>query len=101
MPLFDPSTAPCGDRPKRYSESIYTYYRNSERASMIAIRALLEAWFDELPLHRVAELIAFSNSPLKLGLACHRRIKFKKQYKPIKFGLNPLLEQPMNSRKSI
>ena len=49
MPLFEPSTAPIGERPKRYGESNYAYYRDSERPGVVAIRTLLEAWFLELP----------------------------------------------------
>ena len=47
--LFEPSTAPIGQRAKRYGEPIYTYYRDSERPGIVAIRALLEEWFQELP----------------------------------------------------
>ena len=49
MPLFEPSAAPIGPRPKRYGESIYAYYRDSERPGIAAIRTLLEEWFLELP----------------------------------------------------
>lgn len=49
MPLFEPSAAPSGQRPKRYGESIYVYYRDSERPGVVAIRTLLEEWFLELP----------------------------------------------------
>lgn len=49
MPLFEPSTLPIGQRPKRYGEPIYTYYRDSERAGVARIRALLEDWFSEIP----------------------------------------------------
>jgi hypothetical protein len=45
MPLFEPSTAPIGQRAKRYGEPIYPYYRDSERPGIIAIRVLLEQWF--------------------------------------------------------
>lgn len=49
MPLFEPSAAPIGQRAKRYGEPIYTYYRDSERPGIVAIRALLEEWFLEIP----------------------------------------------------
>jgi hypothetical protein len=49
MPLFEPSTTPAGDRTKRHNEPTYFYWRDSERASMVAIRELLESWFAEIP----------------------------------------------------
>jgi hypothetical protein len=49
MPLFEPSTAPAGQRAKRYGEPIYVYYRDSERPGVAAIRVLLEEWFLEVP----------------------------------------------------
>ena len=49
MPLFEPSTAPVGQRAKRHGESIYAYYQDSERPGIVAIRALLEEWFLEVP----------------------------------------------------
>ena len=39
MPLFEPSAASIGQRAKRYGEPIYTYYRDSERPGIVAIRA--------------------------------------------------------------
>lgn len=65
MPLFETSTAPCGDRPKKYSESIYAYYRDSERIPMIAIRALLEAWFIEIPASEQLDLQQRFRSPIQ------------------------------------
>jgi hypothetical protein len=56
MPLFEPSTTPAGQRPKRYGESIYAYYRDSERPGVVAIRDLLEAWFREVPLNEQLDL---------------------------------------------
>jgi hypothetical protein len=56
MPLFEPSTTPAGQRPKRYGESIYAYYRDSERPGVIAIRDLLETWFREVPMNEQLDL---------------------------------------------
>jgi hypothetical protein len=33
MPLFEVSVSPAGQRPKRYRESNYAYYRDSARAT--------------------------------------------------------------------
>jgi hypothetical protein len=49
MPLFEPSITLIAQRAKRYGGPIYTYYRDSERPSIVAIRALLEEWFLEVP----------------------------------------------------
>jgi hypothetical protein len=49
MPLFEISKTPAGDRTKRHNEPTYAYWRDSERASMVAIRELLESWFAEIP----------------------------------------------------
>lgn len=49
MPLFEQSTAPIGQRGKRYSESTYAYYQDSERPGIIAICNLLEEWFQQIP----------------------------------------------------
>ena len=56
MPLFEISTSPCGDRPKRHGESTYSYWRDSERGPMVAIRNLLESWFKEIPLEQQLDL---------------------------------------------
>jgi len=50
MSLFETSTTPIGQRPKQFGESSYVYYRDSERASVMALRDLLETWFAEIPL---------------------------------------------------
>jgi hypothetical protein len=65
MPLFEPSTAAIGQRPKRYGESIYTYYRDSERSGMVAIRTLLEEWFPELPEEERLDLQQRFRSPIE------------------------------------
>lgn len=36
MPLFEPPMATIGQRPKRYGESIYTYYRDSVGPGIVA-----------------------------------------------------------------
>lgn len=56
MPLFEVSTSPCGDRPKRHGESTYSYWRDSERVPMVAIRELLESWFAEVPPEQQLDL---------------------------------------------
>lgn len=63
MPLFEPSTAPTGQQPKRHGEPIYAYYRDSERAGVAAIRALLEEWFLELPENERRDLQQRFRSP--------------------------------------
>jgi len=49
MFLFEASPTPCGTRAKLHTESVYAYYRDSERPAMVAIRELLEHWFAEVP----------------------------------------------------
>lgn len=56
MLLFEPSPALCGSRAKLYSESEYSYYRDSERPPMVAIRTLLEQWFAEVPASEQLDL---------------------------------------------
>src|ERR1700733_2887021 len=65
MPLFEPSTTPAGQRPKRYGESIYAYYCDSERPGVVAIRGLLEAWFLEVPLDEQLDLQQRFRSPIE------------------------------------
>ena len=65
MPLFEPSTLPIGQRPKRYGEPIYTYYRDSERAGIVTIRALLEDWFLEIPAAEQLDLQQRFRSPIE------------------------------------
>lgn len=63
MSLFETSQSPAGIRPKRYGESIYAYYRDSERASMVAIRNLFELWFAEIPQSEQLDLQQRFRSP--------------------------------------
>ena len=56
MLLFEPSPALCGTRAKLYSESVYAYYRDSERPPMVAIHTLLEQWFSEVPASEQLDL---------------------------------------------
>ena len=65
MPLFEPSAAPIGQRAKRYGEPIYTYYRDSERPGIVAIRTLLEEWFLELPEDERLDLQQRFRSPIE------------------------------------
>lgn len=65
MPLFEPSTAPIGQRPKRYGEPIYAYYQDSARPGVAAIRALLEEWFQELPENERRDLQQRFRSPME------------------------------------
>jgi hypothetical protein len=65
MPLFEPSTTPAGQRPKRYLEPIYAYYRDSERPGVAAIRALLEEWFLEVPVDERLDLRQRFRSPIE------------------------------------
>jgi hypothetical protein len=65
MTLFEPSTAPIGQRPKRYGEPIYAYYRDSERPGVAAIRALLEEWFQELRENERRDLQQRFRSPME------------------------------------
>lgn len=65
MPLFEPPATAAGQRPKRYGESIYAYYRDSERAGVVAIRDLLEAWFREVPLNEQQNLQQRFRSPIE------------------------------------
>jgi len=65
MPLFEQSTAPAGNRPKRYGESIYAYYRDSERQGVAAIRNLLEEWFLEIPPNERQDLQQRFRSPIE------------------------------------
>lgn len=65
MPLFEPSTTRTGQRPKRYGEAIYPYYRDSERAGIVAIRALLEEWFQEIPEGEKLDLQQRFRSPIE------------------------------------
>ena len=65
MSLFEPSAAPIGQRAKRYGEPIYTYYRDSERPGIVAIRALLEEWFLELPEDERLDLKQRFRSPIE------------------------------------
>ena len=65
MPLFEPSTAPIGRRAKRYGESIYIHYRDSERPGIVAIRTLLEEWFVEVPENERLDLQQRFRSPIE------------------------------------
>lgn len=65
MPLFELSQAPIAERPKRYGESLYAYYRDSERPGIVAIRALLEGWFIELPEDERLDLQQRFRSPIE------------------------------------
>jgi hypothetical protein len=65
LPLFEPSTEPIGRRAKRYGESIYTYYRDSERPGIAAIRVLLEEWFQEIPEEERLDLQQRLRSPIE------------------------------------
>jgi hypothetical protein len=65
MPLFEPSAAPIGQRPKRHGESIYSYYRESERPGVASIRALLEEWFLEIPDAERLDLQQRFRSPIE------------------------------------
>lgn len=65
MPLFEPSAEPAGQRAKRYGESIYAYYRDSERLGIIAIRNLLEVWFLEIPPNEQLDLQQRFRSPIE------------------------------------
>lgn len=65
MPLFERSTASVGQRAKRYGEPIYRYYRDSERARIAAIRALLEEWFLEVPEDERLDLQQRFRSPIE------------------------------------
>jgi hypothetical protein len=65
MPLFEPSAAPIGQRAKRYGEPIYTYYRDSERPGIVAIRTLLEEWFLDLPEDERLDLRQRFRSPIE------------------------------------
>jgi len=65
MSLFEISPAPCGAKTKRYSESVYAYYRNSDRPAIIAIRALLESWFAEVPPAAQLDLQQRFRSPIE------------------------------------
>lgn len=65
MSLFEPSAAPIGQRAKRYGEPIYNYYRDSERPGIVAIRALLEEWFLELPEDERLDLQQRFRSPIE------------------------------------
>ena len=65
MPLFEPSAPPIGQRAKRYGEPIYTYYRDSERPGIVAICALLEEWFQEIPEEERLDLQQRFRSPIE------------------------------------
>ena len=65
MPLFERSTLPIGKRAKLYGEAIYSYYRNSERPGIIAIRTLLEQWFLEIPEGERQDLQQRFRSPIE------------------------------------
>jgi hypothetical protein len=65
MPLFEPSAVPIKQRAKRYGEPIYTYYRESGRPGIVAIRALLEEWFLELPEDERLDLQQRFRSPIE------------------------------------
>ena len=65
MPLFEPSAAQIGQRAKRYGEPIHAYYRDSERPGIVAIRALLEEWFLELPEDERLDLQQRFRSPIE------------------------------------
>ena len=56
---------PIGQRAKRYGEPIYTYYRDSERSGVVAIRTLLEAWFLEIPEAEQLDLQQRFRSPIE------------------------------------
>jgi hypothetical protein len=74
MLLFEPSPTPCGTRAKLYSESVYAYYRDSERLPMVAIRTLLEQWFAEVPASEQLDLAQRFRSPI---LRQHRSALFE------------------------
>jgi hypothetical protein len=65
MPLFERSTTPAGQRTKRHGESIYAYYRDSERPGIITIRNLLEDWFLEVPPTEQLDLQQRLRSPIE------------------------------------
>lgn len=65
MPLFEPSAAPIGQRAKRHGEPIYSYYRDTERPGIVAIRTLLEGWFTELPEGERLDLQQRFRSPIE------------------------------------
>ena len=56
---------PIGQRAKRYGEPIYTYYRDSERSGVVAIRTLLEVWFLEIPEAEQLDLQQRFRSPIE------------------------------------
>jgi hypothetical protein len=74
MLLFESSAAPYGNRTKLYSESVYAYYRDSERPSMVAIRELLEKWLAEVPVSEQLDLAQRFRSPI---LRQHRSALFE------------------------
>ncbi len=74
MFLFEGSPTPCGTRAKLYTESVYTYYRDSERPAMAAIRELLERWFAETPASEQLDLAQRFRSPI---LRQHRSALFE------------------------
>jgi hypothetical protein len=57
-----------------YSESVYTYYRDSERPPMVATRMLLEQWFAEVPASEQLDLAQRFRSPI---LRQHRSALFE------------------------
>lgn len=63
MRLFERSASPIGLRARRYGDSIYAYDRDSERPGMVAIRALLEDWFAEVPGNEQLDLQKRFRSP--------------------------------------
>lgn len=65
MPFFEPSTTQAGQRPRRYGEPIYAYYRDSERAGVVAIRDLFEEWFREIPQNEQLDLQQRFRSPIE------------------------------------
>lgn len=65
MALFEESTVLAEHRARRYGESIYAYYRDSERPGILAIRNLLEAWFHELPQGERIDLQQRFRSPIE------------------------------------
>jgi hypothetical protein len=56
-------------------ESIYAYYRDSERPGVVAIRDLLEAWFREVPLNE------------QLDIQQRFRSRMERQYRSAMFEL--------------
>jgi hypothetical protein len=90
MSLFEKNLEMIGTRPKLRTESTYSYYARSERASMTQIRRHIDAWFEELATDGKLDVLKrFRSSVGKEHQAAFFEIYLYRLFTRLGFGLRP------------